>query len=179
MKFESTTVAGLWLVHSERHYDERGWFCRTWDIAVFEQHGIDTRVVQCNSSFSARAGTLRGLHYQEDPFAEGKLVRCVRGAVYDVVLDLRPDSGSRGRWVGVELSAENGIALSIPAGCAHGFQTLCDDTELHYQMSERHSPEHHRGVRWDDPAFGIRWPDPPEGGRIMSERDRTYPDSRP
>jgi len=179
VKFQQTLIAGLWLVETVRQADERGWFCRTWDADEFHAHGIDVTVAQCNASFNHRAGTLRGLHYQEAPFDEGKLVRCVSGAVFDVVVDLRPESVSYRQWVGVELSSGNGLMMSVPVGCAHGYQVLTDGTELHYQMSARHSPDHHRGVRWDDPAFGIRWPDPPDGRRVISERDRSYPDFRP
>lgn len=129
--------------------------------------------MQCNVSFNKRKGTLRGMHYQAAPFEEIKLVRCNRGAIYDAIIDLRPASPTFKQHIGVELTAENGTMLYIPAGFAHGFQTLADDTEVFYQMSEYYSPEHARGVRWDDPAFGIRWP---AAERILTDRDRTYPD---
>lgn len=178
MIFEHTTVPDVWCIRTERLEDDRGWFCRTWDADEFAQRGIDGRIAQCSASFNASAGTLRGMHYQAAPFEETKLVRCVRGAVFDVVIDLRPGSPAFGTWVGRELSADNGLMLSIPAGCAHGFQTLVAESELSYQISERYSPDHQRGVRWNDPAFAIRWPDAPAGGRIISERDRSYGDFR-
>lgn len=165
------------MVELEPLRDERGFFARTFDAEVFAAHGLDAYVVQCNISFNARAGTLRGLHYQVAPHEEGKLVRCTRGRVWDVVVDLRPESHTHCRWVAVELDADEMRSLFIPAGCAHGYQTLTDDSELHYQMARAHVPGAGRGVRWDDPAFAISWPDPPAGGeRILSARDRTFPD---
>ena len=174
MVFRETPIAGAVLIEVEPLIDERGAFARTFAVDEFAAHGLETRVVQCNTSTNARAGTLRGLHYQTAPFAEAKLVRCVRGSLYDVVVDLRPGSPTYCAWYGVELSASNRRMLSIAAGLAHGFQTLEDDTEVLYQMSEQYSAEHARGVRWDDPAFGIAWPD--AGERTISERDRTYAD---
>jgi dTDP-4-dehydrorhamnose 3,5-epimerase len=159
--------------------DERGWFARTFDAEVFAAHGLDPAVVQCNVSYNARAGTLRGMHFQADPHGEDKLVRCQRGALFDVIVDLRPDSATRGQWFGVELTPSNGRSLFIPKGFAHGFQTLADDTEVHYQMSTPYVPGAGDGVRWDDPAFGIEWPPAPAGGRIISERDAAYPDHAP
>lgn len=159
--------------------DERGWFARTFDAEVFAAHGLDPAVVQCNVSYNARAGTLRGMHFQADPHGEDKLVRCQRGALFDVIVDLRADSATRGQWFGVELTPENGRSLFIPKGFAHGFQTLADDTEVHYQMSTPYVPGAGDGVRWDDPAFGIEWPPAPAGGRIISERDAAYPDHAP
>src|SRR4051794_29513028 len=129
-----------------------------------------------STSFNARAGTLRGLHFQADPYGEDKLVRCTRGAIFDVAVDLRPASPTRHRWFGLELSAENGLALAISAGCAHGFQTLADASEVLYAMSTPYVEGAWRGVRWDDPAFGIGWPEPPPGGPVMSARDAAYPD---
>jgi dTDP-4-dehydrorhamnose 3,5-epimerase len=137
---------------------------------------MNLRVAQCNVSFNKKQGTLRGLHYQVAPFEEAKLVRCTHGAIYDVIVDLRPGSSSFLRHATVVLSAGNRRMLYVPEGCAHGFQTLEDDSEVFYQMSERYSAEHARGVRWNDPAFGIEWP-PAE--RIMTDRDRTYPDFAP
>jgi dTDP-4-dehydrorhamnose 3,5-epimerase len=178
MKFHETPLPGVWLIEPERNGDERGWFARTFDAEEFRARGIDPIVVQCNASFNARSGTLRGMHYQAAPHGEPKLVRCVRGAVYDVALDLRPDSPTYTRWHAVELTAHNALALHIPAGFAHGFQTLEDCTEVDYQMGYRHVPEAARGVRFDDPAFAIDWPDPP-GGRVVSEQDRAHPDFEP
>ena len=179
MKFTPTPLAGAWLVELEPIADDRGWFARSFDADEFAARGIDAEVVQCNASFNARAGTLRGLHYQREPHGEPKLVRCVRGAIFDVCVDLRPDSDTYCGWYGAELTAENGTMLFIPDGMAHGFQTLVDDSEVLYQMGARYAPESASGVRWDDPAFGIEWPEAPEGGRLISERDRSYPDFEP
>jgi dTDP-4-dehydrorhamnose 3,5-epimerase len=176
MIFRETPIAGAYLIELEPLVDERGSFARTFAVDEFEAHGLDTRVVQCNTSVNVRAGTLRGLHYQVPPRAEAKLVRCVRGSVYDVLVDLRPDSATYCGWHGIELSASNGRSLFVPVGIGHGFQTLEDDTEVLYQMSEQYSAEHARGVRWDDPAFGIEWPEVPE--RTISKRDREYVDFR-
>ena len=157
----------------ERHPDERGFFARTFCINEFATHGLDTKLVQCSISFNTRKGTLRGLHYQTAPHAETKLVRCTRGAVYDVVVDLRANSPTLRQWVGVELTEQKRNMVYIPEGCAHGFLTLADESEVFYQMSEFYSPKSARGVRWNDPAFRIGWPGKVE---VISERDRTYPD---
>jgi dTDP-4-dehydrorhamnose 3,5-epimerase len=178
MKFREMPLPGVWLIESDRLSDERGWFLRMFDREEFRARGLDPEVVQCNASYNARRDTLRGMHYQADPHGESKLVRCVRGAVFDVVVDLRLSSPTLGRWHGVELNAENGYALYIPAGLAHGYQTLTGDCELIYQMGHRYVPEAARGVRFDDPAFGIEWP-VPDGERIVSERDASYPDFAP
>jgi dTDP-4-dehydrorhamnose 3,5-epimerase len=174
-----TALDGMAVIELEPLRDERGSFARTFDAELFAAHGLDGQVAQCNTSFNARAGTLRGLHYQLPPHAEGKLVRCTRGRVFDVAVDLRPDSPTHRRWVGVELDADGVRCVFIPAGCAHGFQTLLDGSEVHYQMTAPYVPAAARGVRWDDPAFAIRWPDPPAGGRVLSPRDRTFPDYAP
>jgi dTDP-4-dehydrorhamnose 3,5-epimerase len=178
MRFEQTPLAGAWVLELEVMGDERGSFARTFDADEFRERGMDPSVVQCNTSFSARTGTLRGMHFQAEPHGEPKLVRCVRGAIFDVGIDLRPDSPGHCGWHGVELSAENGRMFFLPRGFAHGFQTLVDDCEVLYQMGERYVPDAGRGVRWDDPAFGIEWP-PAPGERVISERDRSYPDFRP
>jgi len=170
MILRPTPLEGVRVVEPERVHDERGFFARTYDVADLGP------VVQMSTSFNARAGTLRGLHFQADPHGEDKLVRCTRGAIFDVAVDLRPGFPTRHRWFGVELTEENGVALWIPKGFAHGFQTLVDDTEVLYAMSTPYVPGAGRGVRWDDPAFAIEWPKPPAGGRTMSERDATYPD---
>ena len=173
MIFTPTRLAGAFVIEPEPFVDERGMFARVWCEREFAAHGLDTRIAQSNISLSLRRGTLRGMHYQVAPMAETKLVRCIRGAFYDVIVDLRPESPTYREHVGVELSAENRRALYIPKGFAHGFQTLVDDTEIFYQMGEFYSPEHQRGVRWDDPALGIRWPiEEP----IILERDLGYPD---
>jgi dTDP-4-dehydrorhamnose 3,5-epimerase len=178
MKLIETPLTGAWVIELERISDERGWFARTFAAEEFEAYGLNPAVVQCNASFNSRRGTLRGLHYQAGPHGESKLVRCVRGAIFDVAVDLRPDSPTRCRWHGVELNAANGRGYYIPAGLAHGFQTLTDDTEVIYQMGHRYVPDAARGVRWDDPAFAIEWP-PTDGERIISVRDSSYADFKP
>jgi dTDP-4-dehydrorhamnose 3,5-epimerase len=176
VKLRDTRLPGVVVVEQERLEDERGYFARTFDSALLEAHGFDGRVAQLSTSFNAAAGTLRGMHFQAPPDLEGKLVRCTRGAIFDVALDLRDGSPTRLRWHGEELSASNGRALYVPPGFAHGFQTLEPDSEVLYAMNVPFVPGAGRGVRWDDPAFGIAWPDAPAGGRVMSERDATYPD---
>jgi dTDP-4-dehydrorhamnose 3,5-epimerase len=171
--FTETKLAGAFVIELERHADERGFFARTFCQQEFEAHGLKAEVAQCNVSFNKRKGTLRGMHYQAAPFAEAKLVRCTAGSIYDVIIDLRPASATFKRHFAVELSAENHRMLYIPEDFAHGFQTLEDDTEVFYQMAQRYSAEHARGVRWNDPAFGIEWP---KGERIIIERDQNYPD---
>ncbi len=173
MKFVRTELAGAWIVETELHRDERGGFGRTFCEREFGEAGLVTRFPQCSTSVNARRGTLRGMHYQDLTKPETKLVRCTRGAVYDVIVDIREGSPTRGKWLGLELTAENRRALYIPAGFAHGFQALEDNTELHYMISEFYVEGLARGYRFDDPAFGIRWPgaDP-----ILSARDRGHPD---
>lgn len=178
MKLVETPIPGAWVVEQERLGDERGWFARTFDADEFRARGLDPLVAQANASFNAAAGTLRGMHYQAEPHGEPKLVSCVRGAIYDVAVDLRPDSPAYCRWHAVELTADNGLAFHLPRGIAHGFQTLTADCEVHYLMGARHEPDAARGVRWDDPAFGIEWPAAP-GGRVISERDLAYEDFAP
>ena len=174
MIITETKLKGVFLIDLERKEDERGFFARTWCRNEFEQRGLNPRLVQCSVSFNKHKGTLRGLHYQAAPHEEAKLVRCTRGAIHDVAVDLRPDSPTYLRWTAAELTAANGRALYVPEGCAHGFQTLADDSEVLYQISEFYCPESARGARWDDPAFGIEWP--PAVRRILSERDAAYPD---
>jgi dTDP-4-dehydrorhamnose 3,5-epimerase len=173
MVFAETKLKGAFIIKPERLEDGRGFFARAWCQREFEVHGLDSRLAQCNISFNRRKGTLRGMHYQAVPCEEAKLVRCTMGAIYDVILDLRPDSPTFKRWVPVELTADNHCMLYIPKGLAHGFQTLVDNTEVFYQMSEFYQPTSARGVRWDDPAFEIEWPLPDP---IMSDKDRSYPD---
>jgi dTDP-4-dehydrorhamnose 3,5-epimerase len=163
------------MIEPEMHEDHRGFFARTFCEREFEAHGLNPRVAQCNISFNRFKGSLRGMHFQASPYSEAKLVRCTAGSIYDVIIDLRPSSPSFKKHFGLELSARNRKMLYIPEEFAHGFQTLEDNTEVFYQMSQFYSPEHARGVRWDDPAFGISWP---PGERIIIERDRTYPDFR-
>jgi dTDP-4-dehydrorhamnose 3,5-epimerase len=179
MRFAETPLPGVWSIELDLLGDERGWFARTFDAEQFAALGMELVVRQCNASLNPRCGTVRGMHYQAEPHGESKLVRCVRGTIFDVAVDLRPDSPTYCRWHAVQLSAENHRALYMPAGLAHGFQTLTDDCEVHYQMGHHHMPELARGVRWDDPAFAIDWPAPPAGGRVVSERDRRFPDYQP
>ncbi len=174
MHFAKTPVDGAFLIDVEAHEDERGLFARTFCAEEFAAHGLDPRVAQASVSFNRRAGTLRGLHYQAAPHGEAKLIRCTAGAIFDVILDLRRDSPSYLRHFAATLTSRERRALYVPVGCAHGFQTLVDDSEVLYQMSTSYAPESARGVRWNDPAFGIAWP--PASDRVMSERDRTYPD---
>jgi dTDP-4-dehydrorhamnose 3,5-epimerase len=173
MTFHETKLPGVFEIHLEPQFDERGLFARSWCQKEFEEHGLNPRLVQCNVSFNVKKGTLRGMHYQEAPSAETKLVRCTQGAIYDVALDLRPNSPTFKDWVATVLNGVNRRMLYIPEGCAHGFLTLEHETEVFYQMSEFYHPEAARGVRWDDPLFHINWPTQIE---VISQRDRTYPD---
>lgn len=179
MNLRPTPIDGAFVVEPQRHGDERGYFARTFCAEEFAAAGLDPAVAQGNTSFNERAGTLRGMHFQRAPFGEAKLVRCTRGAIFDVIVDLREDSPSHRRWFGVRLDEDNGLSLFAPAGVAHGFQTLVDASEVAYLMSTAYVPEAADGVRWDDPAFGIAWPEPPPGGRLMSERDAVWSDYRP
>ncbi len=173
MIFSETKLRGAFLIGLEEQEDERGFFARSFCREEFAAHGLNPNVMQCNVSFNRRKGTLRGMHYQATPYQEAKLVRCTMGSLYDVCIDLRPASPTYKQHFAVVLSAGERNMLYIPEGCAHGFQTLEDDTEIFYQMSQVYSPESARGVRWNDPAFAIEWP---AAERIMSEKDRTYPD---
>jgi len=172
MIFAETKLKGAFIIEPERQEDERGFFARTWCQREFETHGLNPRLVQCNISFNKKKGTLRGMHYQIPPHEEAKLVRCTMGAIYDVIIDLRPHSSTFKQWLSIELTADNRRMLYIPEGFAHGFQTLEDDTEVFYQMSEFYHPECARGIRWDDPALKIRWPFSP---LIVSNKDLDYP----
>ncbi len=171
MRFTALSVDGCYLVEPEPVVDERGFFARTFCRDEFARHGLNPELMQCSVSFNKCAGTLRGLHYQKPPHEEAKLVRCTAGAVYDVVLDLRPGSSSYLCWEGVQLVADNHRAVYIPEGCAHGFVTLADASEVYYQMSAAYHPESAAGVRWNDPAFGIEWP---HADFIISERDSNF-----
>jgi dTDP-4-dehydrorhamnose 3,5-epimerase len=173
MIFIETKLKGVFIIEPERLEDERGFFARTWCQREFEAHGLNSRLVQCSISFNKKKGTLRGMHYQSAPYEEVRLVRCTMGAIYDVAVDLRRSSLTFKQWVATELTSENHLMLYIPEGFAHGFQTLEDDTEVFYQMSEFYHPECGKGVRWDDPAFGIEWP---LATLTVSKRDRTYHD---
>jgi dTDP-4-dehydrorhamnose 3,5-epimerase len=174
MIFTETCLAGAFIIDLERREDARGFFARTFAVDEFEAHGLETRVVQANTSWNHRRGTVRGMHYQIAPHAEVKLVRCVQGAVHDVIIDLRPDSPTYREWIGVDLTAENGRTLYVPEGFAHGYQTLVDGSETSYMVSHAYVPGAEQGVRWNDPAFGIAWPIP--GDPILSEKDASWPD---
>jgi dTDP-4-dehydrorhamnose 3,5-epimerase len=172
MIFHQTKIPGAFEIELEAIPDERGFFARTWCQKEFAAHGLNANLAQCSLSFNTRKGTLRGMHYQVTPYAESKLVRCTKGAIYDVVLDLRTHSPTFREWIAVVLRAENRNAIYVPEGCAHGFLTLEDGTEVFYQISEFQSAESARGVRFDDPTFRIVWPEKVE---VISERDRNYP----
>lgn len=173
MIFHDIEIPGAFLLEPERHQDIRGFFARTYCRDELEERGLDPTVVQCNVSVNQVKGTVRGMHWQAEPYPEIKLVRCTNGAIHDVIVDLRPDSPTYKQSWGVELTRDNRLSLYIPAGVAHGFQSLEDDSEVFYQMSEFYHPEAARGVRWDDPAFDVEWPLPVT---VISEKDRSFPD---
>jgi dTDP-4-dehydrorhamnose 3,5-epimerase len=173
MLFRETPLAGAFLIEPELLKDDRGFFARTFCQKEFAEHGLETQLRQCNISFNRHLGTLRGLHFQADPYPEVRLVRCTSGAIDDVIVDLRPESQTFKQHFAAALTAENWLMLYVPKGFAHGFLTRADNTEVFYQMSEYYSPAQARGVRWNDPAFGIKWLGEV---RVISERDRTYPD---
>lgn len=172
MRFTETEIAGAWVIGPTPHEDERGRFFRAWCAQEFAEQGINFKPVQANMGFSLRKGTVRGMHYQVEPALEAKLARCTRGAMFDVVLDLRSDSKTYGKWYGAELTADNGRMLYLPEGCAHGYQTLEDSTEMHYMTSQIYNPGAARGARFDDPAFQIHWP---LAVSVISEQDRNWP----
>lgn len=173
MIFTETELKGAYIIDLERREDDRGFFARTWCQQEFEAHGLVARIVQANMSYNKLKGTLRGMHYQRAPYAETKLVRAVRGAILDVIVDLRPDSPTYRRWIGVELTADNRRALFVPEGFAHGFQTLEDDTDVSYQVSAFYTPGAEGGARYNDPAFDIQWPLPVS---VISDKDAAWPD---
>ena len=175
MIFNATKLPGAFVIEPERFEDERGFLARAWTAREFAAQGLAPPFVECNISYNRRKGTLRGMHFQRTPHAQAKLVRCTRGALYDVIIDLRPDAPTFKQWLGVELTAENRLMLYVPEGFAHGFQTLADETELYYQMSAPYVPTAADGVRWDDPAFRIEWPDNDGAERIIIARDHEYP----
>jgi dTDP-4-dehydrorhamnose 3,5-epimerase len=172
MRFTETKITGAKVIDPSPHHDERGRFFRAWCAREFAEHGLEFLPVQANMGFGVKRGTVRGMHFQEAPAIEAKLVRCTRGAIFDVVLDLRPESPSYRKWYGVELSAENGQMLYLPGNCAHGYQTLEECTEIYYMTSAFYTPSAVRGVRFDDPAFGIQWP---LVATVVSEQDRNWP----
>jgi dTDP-4-dehydrorhamnose 3,5-epimerase len=173
MLFRPLDIPGLWLIEPERIEDERGFFARVFDRGAFRERGLCTDYPEWSVSFNARRGTLRGLHFQADPYAETKLVTCTRGAIFDVAVDIRQGSRTYAKWTGIELSMDDRAALYVPAGFAHGFQTLTDDAEVRYQISEPYRPEAARGIRWCDPDLSIAWPQADD--RVISERDRALP----
>jgi dTDP-4-dehydrorhamnose 3,5-epimerase len=172
MIFRETPLAGAWVLEPERFADERGFFARTFCRRDFAARGLDPEIAQCSLSWNQRRGTLRGLHFQAEPHAEVKLVRVSRGAVWDVIVDLRPGSSTLRKHFALVLSAENGHQLYIPKGMAHGYLTLADDTEVSYQISELYAPDSAHGYRWNDPSFAIPWPEPVT---VISEKDRNLP----
>jgi len=173
MNFTETNIRGVYLIEIKRIGDDRGFFGRSWCTEELAGQGLDNRIAQVNVGFSTKAGTLRGMHFQKAPHAEVKLVRCTMGAVYDVALDLRPESPTFRKWYGVELNADNRLSLYIPEGCAHGYMTLAPDSEICYFTSAPYASDHAAGVRYDDPAFGIEWPQPVA---VISDADRSWPD---
>lgn len=173
MKFTECPLSGAYVIDIEERHDARGFFARAWCAREFEDHGLKPELIQANISANTKPGTIRGLHYQIEPYQESKLVRCTRGAIFDVLVDVRPDSPTRGHWFGVELTAQNHRMLYVPEGCAHGYQSLVADTEVMYHVSQVYSPECERGLRWNDPAIGIVWPI--VDGIIVSEKDSSWP----
>ena len=171
MKFIEAYLSGSYTIKLDKIEDERGFFARSWCKKEFEKYGLNSEIVQCNISFNKKRGTIRGMHYQESPFAEVKMVRCIKGSIYDVIIDLRKDSATYLKWSSTVLSGENYKMIYVPQGFAHGFQSLEDNTEVFYQMTEFYHPESAKGVRWDDPLLNIKWPiqDP-----IISERDEKF-----
>jgi dTDP-4-dehydrorhamnose 3,5-epimerase len=176
MRFTQLELAGAWLIDIEPHADERGFFARTYCAQEFEEHGLVPVIAQCSTSFNARRGTVRGMHYQAAPHSEEKVVRCTAGAIFDVIVDIRPDSPTYSQWRSVALTAENRRMLYVPAGFAHGFQTQADNTEVLYQISVEYAPTSSHGIRWTDPSLNIAWPI--RDGVIVSERDASFPGVR-
>ncbi len=176
MIFNKTPLPGAYIIDLEKKGDDRGFFARVFCKQEFKQHELETEFVQINNSLSAKKGTLRGMHYQLDPHAEVKVVRCIKGRLWDVILDIRPNSPTFGQWFGAELSAENRRMMYVPKGFAHGFITLEDDTEAFYLVSAYYAPEFERGIRWNDPKFNIQWPIEPQ---VISDKDRNHPDFDP
>jgi len=174
MIFKETKLKGAFSIEIEKREDERGFFARAWCKKEFEDYGLTSHLVQANIAFSRKKGTLRGMHYQAPPYEEAKLVRCIKGVVFDVIIDLRPDSPTYTEWFGLQLTLDNYKMLYVPEGFAHGYQTLANNTEVLYQVSQFYSPESERGVRWDDPAFAIEWPEPND--LVISEKDKNWPD---
>lgn len=177
MIFQETRLKGAYVIEPERIEDRRGFFARTWCTRDFETAGLNPLMVQCNISFNAKKGTIRGMHYQRAPHEEAKLVRCTKGAIFDVIIDLRPKSTTYIEWVGVELTSDNHKMLYVPEGFAHGYQTLTDNSEVFYQVSQYYTPGAEQGIRWDDSLFGIKWPE--FKYRFISDKDKNWPDYSP
>jgi dTDP-4-dehydrorhamnose 3,5-epimerase len=174
MKFQKAMLEGVWHITLDRKTDERGFFARTWCKEEFEKQGLDAQISQCSTAFNAKKATLRGMHFQKAPFGEIKMISCARGAVYDVLLDLRPESKTFCKWMAVILSEDDSQILYVPEGIAHGYQTLTHESQLFYQMNRPYEPSAASGVRWNDPTFDISWPEVPD--RIMSDKDSSWPD---
>lgn len=172
MIFTETKLKGVQILKPEKLADERGFFARSFDSEIFKEKGLNPNVRQCNMSYNKKKGTLRGMHFQLPPYQEAKYLRCIRGKIYDVVVDLRQKSETYKQWISVELSAENYKMIYVPEGCVNGFQALTDEVELSYQVSQEYKPEYERGLRWNDPAFNIEWPLEPT---VMSEKDKSWP----
>lgn len=177
MLFTELPLSGAYVIDLQRLEDERGFFARAWCQQEFAAHGLTANIVQCNISFNPKMGTLRGMHYQVFPHAETKLIRCIRGAIYDVIIDLRPHSATYMQWFGLDLTADNRLMLFVPEGFAHGYQSLSDKSEVFYQVSQFYQPGAERGIRWNDPAFGITWPE--VDYRVVSVKDQSWPDFTP
>lgn len=173
MKFTQTKLKGAYLIEIEKLSDDRGFFARSWCQKEFESHGLTSRVVQANVSYNLKKGTLRGMHYQVAPYQESKLIRCTRGAIFDVIIDLRPHAPTYKQWVGVELTADNYTMFFVPEDFAHGFQALADHTEIFYQVSQFYTPGSEKGIRFNDPAFDVQWP---LEVSVISDKDRNWPD---
>ncbi|MDH5521350.1 MAG: dTDP-4-dehydrorhamnose 3,5-epimerase [Acidimicrobiia bacterium] len=177
MFIEPTSIDGLYTIDPERHADDRGYFARAWCVNEFSENGLTTGFVQSSISYNAKADTLRGMHFQSEPYGETKLIRCEQGAIHDVILDLRPESDTYLQWEAFRLDPVGGRQLYVAPGLAHGFQTLADETVVSYQIDTFYQPDHATGVRWNDPAFAIDWPE--ASARIMSDKDRSWPDFEP
>jgi len=173
MIFSNTSLKDAVILEIEKLQDDRGFFGRTWDEEIFKNKGMNTQIAQCSLSFNLKKGTLRGMHFQEKPFQEVKIVSCTKGCIFDVIIDLRPNSKTYKQWYGIELKSDEHKSIYIPKGFAHGFQTLEDNTEVFYQISEFYNPSHSTGIRWNDPLFGIKWP---LNNPIISEKDLGWSD---
>lgn len=171
MKFFELELNDVFVIEIEKNSDERGFFARTFDLEQFKEKGLEPNIVQCNTSFSEKKGTLRGLHYQINPFEETKIVTCIKGKIFDVIVDIRKESNTFGKWISVELDDQDSKILYIPKGFAHGFQTLENNSQVTYQNSQIHKPEYEKGIRWNDPYFGIKWP---LNEKIISAKDESW-----